>query len=231
MWGISDVSATYAAAFTLGMHLDRGRPRRAAGAARPTPGSCRGSARAAGCCGEAAARLLLEQGRPAEALAELDRRRRPPRDRQPGVGAVAEPEARALAALGRTDEALAARRRGGGAAAAVGCAVGARAVPAAAAVSCAAPRGRRTSARPCERAGGDPRGPRAGPRPARARARPGGRGREAVPLLRAALAHGPRLRRPGGGRATRLTALAGKREPRRPSPATYPLGSPAASGG
>lgn len=106
MWGISDVSATYAAAFTLGVLLDRGD----LGAATAVLDEARGLpwvGEGGRLIREGAARLLVEQGRPAEALDLL-------------AGPVAYPEvvnpawapwrglkARALAALGRQDEAVA----------------------------------------------------------------------------------------------------------------------------
>ena len=97
---------------------------------------------------EAAARLLLEQGRPAEALDELTAPVDYPEVRNPAWAPWRGLQARALAALGRTDEAVALARRGGRPAAALGCALGARAVPAAARRAARRRRAPRTSARP-----------------------------------------------------------------------------------
>ena len=104
IWGISDASATYAAAFTLGVLLDRGEIAAAAAsreAARGLPWVGEGGR----LLREATARLLLEQGRPAEALGLLA---------SPGEPEVVNPawarwrgvKARSLAALGSHEEAV-----------------------------------------------------------------------------------------------------------------------------
>ncbi len=106
MWGISDVTATYAAAFTLGVQLDRGDLAAASAgleAARELPWVGEGGR----LLHEGAARLLIEQGRPAAALDELSA--------PVGAAMVFNPawapwrglKARALAELGQVDEAVA----------------------------------------------------------------------------------------------------------------------------
>ncbi|WP_344293440.1 BTAD domain-containing putative transcriptional regulator [Agromyces neolithicus] len=103
MWGISDATATYAAAFTLGVMVDRGDLRAAEEgleAARGLPWVGEGGR----LLHDAAARLFLEQNRPTAALDELA---------SAGIPEVVNPawapwrglKARALAALGRVDEA------------------------------------------------------------------------------------------------------------------------------
>ena len=70
MWGVSGVTATYAAAFTLGVLLDQGDLEAATASlasARELPWVGEGGR----LLREGAARLLVEQGRPAEALDEL----------------------------------------------------------------------------------------------------------------------------------------------------------------
>ena len=78
MWGISDVTATYAAAFTLGVLMDRGDLDAAAETldrARELPWVGEGGR----LLREGAARLLVEQGRPDEALASSRRSGTTPR--------------------------------------------------------------------------------------------------------------------------------------------------------
>jgi DNA-binding CsgD family transcriptional regulator len=106
MWGISDVTATYAAAFTLGVLLDRGDLAAAdahLAAARGLPWIGEGGR----LMREGAARLLLAQRRPEDALAELTAPVDYPEVRNPAWAPWRGLEARALAALGRTDEAVA----------------------------------------------------------------------------------------------------------------------------
>ena len=106
MWGISAVSATYAAAFTLGALIDTGDLAAAAAsleAARELPWIGEGGR----LLRESAARLLLEEDRPAEALEQLTA----PVDYPEVVNPTWAPwrglKARALAGLGRHEEALA----------------------------------------------------------------------------------------------------------------------------
>lgn len=105
MWDVSGATATYAAAFTVGVQLDQGD---VAGAAR-TLDAARGLpwlGEGGRLLHEAAAQLYLEQGRPAEALEETA---------AVEFSGIANPawapwrslKARALAALGRVDEAIA----------------------------------------------------------------------------------------------------------------------------
>lgn len=106
MWGISAATATYAAAFTLGVRVDHGDLEAAArdlAAARELPWVGEGGR----LLHEAAARLHLAQGRPAEALAELVTAPDEPTVENPAWSPRRGLRARALAALGRTDEALA----------------------------------------------------------------------------------------------------------------------------
>ena len=106
VWGISGITSTYAAAFTLGVLTDLGDLDAAAasledGRGLPWVGEGGRLMR------EAAARLLIEQGRPSEALGELTSSV----DNPPAVNPAWAPwrglTARALSALGRTDEAVA----------------------------------------------------------------------------------------------------------------------------
>ena len=106
MWGISDVSATYAAAFTLGVLLDRGD--------RPEASACLEAARSLPWLGEGgrlvregAARLFIEEGRPAEALDLLTARVDHPEVVNPAWAPWRGLQARALAGLGRVQEAVA----------------------------------------------------------------------------------------------------------------------------
>lgn len=109
VWGISGATSTYAAAFTLGVLTDRGDLAAAAAsldAARGLPWVGEGGR----LLREAATRLLVEQGRPSEALDELSA----PVDYPPVDNPAWSPwrglMARASAALGRTDEAVALAR-------------------------------------------------------------------------------------------------------------------------
>ena len=106
VWGISGATATYAAAFTLGVLTDLGDLDAAA--------ACLDESRALPWVGDggrlmrdSAARLLLELGRPAEALDVLTA----PATYSPVANPAWAPwrglQARALAALGRADEAVA----------------------------------------------------------------------------------------------------------------------------
>ena len=106
VWGISGVTSTYAAAFTLGVltdvgDLDAAASSLAAGRRLPWVGEGGRLLR------EAAARLLLEQGRPAEALDELTASVDHPQVVNPAWAPWRGLTARALSALGRADEALA----------------------------------------------------------------------------------------------------------------------------
>lgn len=106
MWGISDVSATYAAAFTLGVLLDRGDlPAATAGldAARGLPWVGEGGR----LIREGAARLCVERGRPADALDLLTAPADYPEVVNPAWAPWRGLKARALAALGRQEEAVA----------------------------------------------------------------------------------------------------------------------------
>ncbi|QZY29118.1 BTAD domain-containing putative transcriptional regulator [Nocardioides coralli] len=105
VWGVSGVTATYGAAFTIGVQVDRGDLAAAEAAlteARALPWLGEGGR----LLHEAAARLRLEQGRPGEALAEIT-------DLVEHCG-IANPawapwrglKAQALAGLGRTSEAV-----------------------------------------------------------------------------------------------------------------------------
>jgi DNA-binding CsgD family transcriptional regulator len=106
MWGISDVTATYAAAFMLGALVDRGD---LAGAeahlatARTLPWVGEGGR----LMREGAARLLLARGRPEDALAEITAPVDYPEVRNPAWAPWRGLKATALAALGRADEAVA----------------------------------------------------------------------------------------------------------------------------
>ena len=106
MWGISDVSATYAAAFTLGVLLDRGDLHEASAgleAARTLPWLGEGGRLVR----EGAARLLVEEGRPADALDLLTTPVHHPEVVNPAWAPWRGLKARALAGLGRVDEAVA----------------------------------------------------------------------------------------------------------------------------
>ncbi len=106
MWGGSAVGMSYAAAFATGIHLDRGdvaAARRVAddGAALPAVGEGTRLLR------EAAARVLLEEGRAAEALVALDALADPVGIVNPVWAPWRSATARALAAVGRLDDAVA----------------------------------------------------------------------------------------------------------------------------
>ena len=106
MWGISDVSATYAAAFTLGVQLDRGDLSEASASletARTLPWLGEGGRLVR----EGAARLLVEEGRPADALDLLTAPVDHPEVVNPAWAPWRSLKARALAGLGRVEEAVA----------------------------------------------------------------------------------------------------------------------------
>lgn len=106
VWGISGATATYEAAFSLGVLTDLGELDAAAAsleASRVLPWLGEGGR----LMSEAAARFLLEQGRPAEALEELAGLAGYPEVANPAWAQWRGLKARALAALGRPDEALA----------------------------------------------------------------------------------------------------------------------------
>ena len=105
-WGLSGATSTYAAAFTLGVLTDLGDLGAAAEsleANRSLPWVGEGGR----LLREAAARLQLEQGHPAEALAELTSGVEPTSVVNPAWTAWRGLTARALAGLGRGDEAVA----------------------------------------------------------------------------------------------------------------------------
>ncbi|MBJ7358191.1 BTAD domain-containing putative transcriptional regulator [Nocardioides sp.] len=105
-WGLSGATSTYAAAFTIGVLVDRGDLDAATDTldrARELPWVGEGGR----LMREAAARLLVERGRPEEALAELTAHRDHPQVTNPVWSAWRAPLARALAALGRVEEAVA----------------------------------------------------------------------------------------------------------------------------
>ncbi|MFA9429329.1 BTAD domain-containing putative transcriptional regulator [Egicoccus sp. AB-alg2] len=99
MWGGSPVGATYVAAFTAGAHLDRGDLRAARhviDAARRLPPVGEGTR----LLHESAVRLLLAEGRPADALAELGMATDPFGIRNPAWAPWRGLKARALADIG-----------------------------------------------------------------------------------------------------------------------------------
>ena len=106
MWGVSAVTSTYAAAFTLGVLLDQGDLEAASASlvsARELPWIGEGGR----LLREAAARFLVEEGRPAEALDVLAAPVDYPEVRNPAWAPWRGLEAQALAALGQADRALA----------------------------------------------------------------------------------------------------------------------------
>jgi DNA-binding SARP family transcriptional activator len=106
MWGDSPVGATYLAAFTAGVHIDRGdldAARLVVEAARPLPPVGEG----ARLLQEVAARLRLEEGRPAAALDELALATDPLGIDNPAWAPWRGLKARALAGLGEVAEAVA----------------------------------------------------------------------------------------------------------------------------
>lgn len=105
MWGGSAVGLTYTAAFTGGVHLDRGdldAARAVLDAARPFPEIGEGTR----LLHELAARLLLAEGRPAEALDELDAAVDPLGIVNPVWAPWRGLKAQALAGLDRVDDAV-----------------------------------------------------------------------------------------------------------------------------
>ncbi|MDN5859565.1 MAG: AAA family ATPase, partial [Pseudonocardia sp.] len=106
MWGMSDVGATYAAAFTLGVLMDRGDLDAAAAhlaGARALPWVGEGGR----LLRESAARLLVEQGLPEAALAQLTVPVDYPEVANPAWAPWRGLKASALAGLGRVEEAVA----------------------------------------------------------------------------------------------------------------------------
>jgi tetratricopeptide (TPR) repeat protein len=106
MWGISPVTSTYAAAFTLGVLVDRGDMPEAEAFlvdARTLPWIGEGGR----LMRESAARLLLAQGRPEEALTELTAPVESPEVRNPVWAPWRGLKARALTETGHSEEALA----------------------------------------------------------------------------------------------------------------------------
>lgn len=105
MWRVSDVTSTYAAAFTLGVQTDLGDLDAALGTlaeARGLPWVGEGGR----LLREAAARLLVESGRPADALDELAMHGDYPAVANPAWSPWRATMARALTATGRAAEAL-----------------------------------------------------------------------------------------------------------------------------
>ena len=106
MWRVSDVTSTYAAAFTLGVQTDLGdldAALRTLEEARELPWVGEGGR----LLREATARLLVESGRPDDALDELTMRVDYPAVANPAWSPWRATMARALAAVGRSDEATA----------------------------------------------------------------------------------------------------------------------------
>ena len=105
MWGSPQVAAPYPLAFTIGVHLDRGdlaAARTLADGADPTIFVGEGGR----LLHEAIARLLIGEGRPADALAQLAQAADPLGIDNPAWAPWRGIRAQALHALGRTDEAL-----------------------------------------------------------------------------------------------------------------------------
>jgi ATP/maltotriose-dependent transcriptional regulator MalT len=106
MWGSAAVGDPFAAAFTAGIQLDRGdldAAERAVAQARSLPMIGEGARQLR----QVTARLRLAQGRPEAALAELDADVGHFVIANPAWACWRDPAARALAAIGRGDEALA----------------------------------------------------------------------------------------------------------------------------
>ena len=106
MWGGSAVGLAYAHAFTAGVHLDRGDPD-AARAVLDDAASLPDVGEGTRLLHEARARLLLEEGRPDDALGELDRTVEPLGIVNPAWAPWRGLRAGALAAAGRADDAVA----------------------------------------------------------------------------------------------------------------------------
>ena len=105
MWGSSDVGATYTAAFTAGVHLDRNdldAAERVLDSARRLPEIGEGTR----LLREMTARVLVERGRAEEALVELSATVEPLGIVNPAWAPWRGLKARALAALGRTEQAI-----------------------------------------------------------------------------------------------------------------------------
>lgn len=105
MWGGSAVGLSYAAAFTAGVHLDRGdlhAAREVLDGARALPAVGEGTR----LLHEVGVRVLLEEGRPADALRELTASSEAWGIANPVWAPWRSLKARALAALGRLDEAV-----------------------------------------------------------------------------------------------------------------------------
>lgn len=106
MWGHSPVSATYIAAFTTGVYLDRGdvvAARRTIDAARGLPPVGEGTR----LLHESATRLLLDEGRPRDALEQLAEAADPFGIHNPAWAPWRGLRVRALAQVGVLDEAIA----------------------------------------------------------------------------------------------------------------------------